>query len=85
MPGSARWLMSHAVCHVVVSGLRLSKEQGCMRIGPDTCRHRTPTWVLIKDRCVLSWDLGTLLWAAWTPYGGVRIPFRGSGPYMWGS
>jgi hypothetical protein len=26
---------------------------------------------------VLSWDLGTALWATRTPYGGVRIPFQG--------
>jgi hypothetical protein len=57
MPGSARWFMPRAVCHVAVSGLRLSGEQECMRIGPDptrlgldTCRLRTPTWVLIKAR-----------------------------------
>jgi hypothetical protein len=24
------------------------------------------------------------LWVARTPYGGVRIPFKGSGPYTWG-
>jgi hypothetical protein len=66
MPGSARWLMPHAVCHVAASGLRLSGEQKCMRIGPDhirpgldTCQLRTP-----------AWNLGTLLWAARTPYGG---------------
>jgi hypothetical protein len=57
MPGSARWLMPRAVCHVVASGLRLSGEQECMRIGPvlsrpglDTCRHRTPAWAMTKTR-----------------------------------
>jgi hypothetical protein len=44
-----------------------------------------PTWALIKAGCVLSLDLGTLLWVARTPYGGVRIPFQGSDPYTWGS
>jgi hypothetical protein len=39
----------HAVCHVAATGLRLSGGQECMRtgskptrLGPDTCRHRTP-------------------------------------------
>jgi hypothetical protein len=57
MPGSTRWLMPRAVCHVAASGLRLSGEQECMRIGPDPtrpgldmCRHRTPAWALIKAR-----------------------------------
>jgi hypothetical protein len=83
MPGSARWFMLHKVCHVATSGLRLSGEQECMRIGPDptrpglnTCQHRIPAWALIKPECVLTWNLGSLLWAARTPYGGgVRIPF----------
>jgi hypothetical protein len=81
MSGSARWLMPHAVCHVAASGLRLSKEQECMRIGPDTCRHRT----LIKDRVcsVLEpWDPTV---GGPDPIWGVRIPFQGSGPYTWGS
>jgi hypothetical protein len=49
--------MPHVVCHVAASGLRLSGEQEYMRIGlestrlgPDTCRHRTPAWVLFKAR-----------------------------------
>jgi hypothetical protein len=57
MPGSARWLMLRAVCHVAASGLRLSGEQECMQIGSDptgpgldTCRQRTPAWALIKAR-----------------------------------
>jgi hypothetical protein len=57
MPGSTRWPMPRAVCHVAASGLRLSGEQECMRIGLDptrpdldTCRHRTLAWVLIKAR-----------------------------------
>jgi hypothetical protein len=40
---------------VAASGLRLSGEQECMRIGPnctraglDTCQLRTPTWALSK-------------------------------------
>jgi hypothetical protein len=52
---SARWLMSRAVCHVVASGLRLSGEQECMRVGSehtraglDTCQLRTPAWALSK-------------------------------------
>jgi hypothetical protein len=55
MPGSARLLLSRAVCHVAASGLRLSGEQECMRIGPehtraglDTCQLRTPAWALSK-------------------------------------
>jgi hypothetical protein len=57
MSGFARWLMPRAVCHVAASGLRLSGEQECMRIGPDhtrpgldTCQLRTPAWALIKAR-----------------------------------
>jgi hypothetical protein len=42
--GSARWLTSWAVGHVVASGLRLSGEQKRIRYGPDTCRLRTPAW-----------------------------------------
>jgi hypothetical protein len=82
MPGSARWLMPRAVCHVAASGLRLSGEQECMRIGPnptspglDTCRLRTPAWVLIKVRVcsVLEpWDPTV---GGSDPIRGVRIPF----------
>jgi hypothetical protein len=55
MPGSARWLMSHAICHVAASGLLLSGEKKCMwigsehtRAGLDTCQLRTPAWALRK-------------------------------------
>jgi hypothetical protein len=41
-----------------------------MRIGPDTCRHRTPTWVLIKDR-VCS------VLGPWDPTVGGPGPIRG--------
>jgi hypothetical protein len=69
MSGSARWLMPRAVCHVAASGLRLSREQECMRIGPDhtrpgldTCQLRTPAWALIHYRtqllCRVSQTLG---------------------------
>jgi hypothetical protein len=40
--GSARWLTSQAVGHVVASGLCLSGEWERSRYGPDTCEHRTP-------------------------------------------
>jgi hypothetical protein len=59
MPGSARWLMLRAVCHVAASGLHLSGGGGqkCMRIGPDhtrpgldTCQLRTLSWALIEVR-----------------------------------
>jgi hypothetical protein len=58
-----------------------------MRIGPDTCRRRTPTWALIKARVcsVLEpWD-PTMGGPDPIRGGGVWIPFQGSGPYMWGS
>jgi hypothetical protein len=42
--GSACWLTSRAVGHVVASGLHLSGEWECSRYGPDTCQHRTPAW-----------------------------------------
>jgi hypothetical protein len=75
MSGSARWLMPRAVCHVAVSGLRRSKEQECMRIGPDTCWHRTPTWALIKDRVCSV--LGT-----WDPTMGGPDPYGGPDPIL---
>jgi hypothetical protein len=40
--GSARWLTSQAVGHVVASGLRLSGEQKHTRYGPDACWLQTP-------------------------------------------
>jgi hypothetical protein len=75
-PGSARWLMPRAVCHMAASRLRLSGEQECVRISPDrtraglyTCQLRTPTWALSK---VLGPHCGRS-----RPHtgGGVRIPF----------
>jgi hypothetical protein len=85
MPGSARWLMPRAVCHVAASGLRLSGEQECMWIGPDPtrpgldmCRHWTPAWALIKARVcsVLEpWD---------HIVGGPNPIWGGSSPYTWG-
>jgi hypothetical protein len=79
MPGSARWLMSHAVCHVAALGLRLSGEQECMRVGPDptrpgldTCRHQTPTWALIKARVCSVLE-------PWDPTVGGSDPIRGGG------
>jgi hypothetical protein len=83
MPGSARWLMPRAVCHVTASELHLSGEQECMRIGPDhtrlgldTCRLRTPAWALIKARVCFVLE-------PWDPtvggpdpiWGAVWIPF----------
>jgi hypothetical protein len=92
MPDFARWLMPHAVCHVAASGLRLSGEHECMRIGPDptrsgldTCRLRTPAWVLIKARvCSIlePWDPAV---GGPDPMRGVRIPFYGSGSHTWRS
>jgi hypothetical protein len=86
MPGSVCWLMPRVVCHVAASGLRLSGEQECMRTGPYTCRHRTPTWALIKARACSILEPWDPTMAARTPYGrGVRIPFQGSSLYTWGS
>jgi hypothetical protein len=86
MLGSACWLMPRVVCHVAASGLRLSGEQECMRIGPDTCRHRTPTWALIKARvCSVLEPWDPTVGGPDPIRGGVRIPFHGSGPYTWGS
>jgi hypothetical protein len=55
MSGSVRWLMPRVVCHVAASGLCLSGERECIRIGLDhtrpgldTCQLRTPAWALIK-------------------------------------
>jgi hypothetical protein len=83
MPVSARWLMPRAVCHVAASGLRLSEEHECIRIGLDrtrpgldTCQLRTPAWALIKARVCSALE-------PWDPTvggpdpirGGVQIPF----------
>jgi hypothetical protein len=70
MPGSARWLIPRVVCHVAASGLHLSGEQECMRTGPDTCRHRTPTWALIKARACS-------ILGPWDPTVGGPDPIRG--------
>jgi hypothetical protein len=79
MPGSAHWLMLRAVCHMAASGLRLSGEQECIRIGPvlsrpglDTCRHWTPAWALTKARVCSALD-------PWDPTGGGPHPIRGGG------
>jgi hypothetical protein len=85
MPGSACWLMPRAVYHVAASGLCMSGEQGCTRIGPDMCRLRTPTWAMIKARVYSVLEPRAPPWVARTPYRGVRIPFQGPGPYTWGS
>jgi hypothetical protein len=68
-------------------GFHLSGEQECTRIGPDTCRHRTPTWALIKARVCSVLEPWDPLVGGPDPIrgGGVRIPFQGSGPYTWGS
>jgi hypothetical protein len=77
MLGSARWLKPRAVCHMVATSLRLSGWQECLRIGPeptrlgpDTCRHQTPAWVLFKDR-VCS------VLGPWDPILGGPDPIRG--------
>jgi hypothetical protein len=92
MPGSARWLMPRAVCHMAASGLRLSGEQECMRIGLilsrpglDTCRHQTPTWALINARVCSVLEPCDPSVGGPDPLRGVRIPSQGSGPYTWGS
>jgi hypothetical protein len=77
MLGSARWLKPRAVCHMAATGLRLSGERECMRIGPEptrlglnTCRHWTPVWVLFKAR-VCS------VLRPWDPMVGGPNPIRG--------
>jgi hypothetical protein len=77
MPGSARWLMPRAVCHVAASDLRLSGEQECMRIGPDPtrpgldmCWHRTPAWALIKAQVCFVLE-------PWDPTVGGPDPIQG--------
>jgi hypothetical protein len=72
MPGSTHCLMPRAVCHVAASGLRLSGEQECTRIGPDTCRLWTPTQALIKDRVCSVLE-------PWDPSVGGMDPLRGGG------
>jgi hypothetical protein len=55
------------------------------RLGLDTCRYQTPAWVLFKARAcsVLGpWDP---LWAARTPYGGVRLAHAKVRDQPWGS
>jgi hypothetical protein len=72
MPGSTHCLMPRVVCHVAASGLRLSGEQECTRIGPDTCRLWTPTQALIKDRVCSVLE-------PWDPSVGGMDPLRGGG------
>jgi hypothetical protein len=43
-----------------------------MQTGPDTCRHRTPTWALIK-----AWACSVL--ETWDPTVGGSDPIRGGG------
>jgi hypothetical protein len=86
MPGSTHWFMPRAVCQVAASGLRLSVEQECMRIGPDYARPGLnvgqlrpppPAWVIIKA-WVRSGTLG--------PYCGRPGPHTGgSGSHSRGS
>jgi hypothetical protein len=75
--GFARWLMPHAVCHMAASGLRLSGEQECMRIGLDhtrpgldMCQLWTPAWALIKARVCSVLE-------PWDPTVGGPDPMRG--------
>jgi hypothetical protein len=98
--GSACWLKPRAACHLAATGLRLSREQECMRTGPGSHQTRSGHVSAPDPRrgCVLSWNLRTLLWAIRTPYGGSgshsRGPIRthgGPGPilevrtvYSWG-
>jgi hypothetical protein len=77
MLGSARWLMPRAVCHVAASGLRLSGEQECMRIGLDhtrpgldMCQLWTLAWALIKARVCSVLE-------PWDPTVGGSDPIRG--------
>jgi hypothetical protein len=63
-----------------------------MRIGPDptrpgldTCRLRTPAWVLVRVRvCSIlePWDPTVV---GLDPIRGVQIPFQGSGSHTWRS
>jgi hypothetical protein len=49
------------------------------------CRHRTPAWVLLKARvCSFLGPLDPTMGGP-APYGGVRIPFQGSGLHTWRS
>jgi hypothetical protein len=90
MLGSARWLKPRAVCRVAATGLRLSGGQECMwtspeptRLGPDTCQHWTPAWVLFKAQVCLvlrPWDP---IVGRSDPTWGVWIPFQGSGLHTW--
>jgi hypothetical protein len=82
MLGSARWLIPHAVCHVAASGLCLSEEQECMRIGLDptrpgldTCRLRTPAWVLMKAQVCFVLEPWDPTIGGSDPIQGVRILF----------
>jgi hypothetical protein len=77
MSGSAYWIMPHEVCHVAASGLRLSEEQECIRIGLDhtrpgldMCQLRTPFWALIKARVCSVLE-------PWDPTVGVSGPIQG--------
>jgi hypothetical protein len=90
--------MLRVVCHVAASGLRLSGEQECMRIGPErtragpgTCQLRTPAWALSKVlRPHCGWSVphtGGLdpILGVWSVHVGVLDQSWRSGPYIQGS
>jgi hypothetical protein len=53
------------------------------RLGPDTCRHRTPAGA--RPGYSLSQSPGTQLWATQIPHRGVRDPSWGFRSRPWGS
>jgi hypothetical protein len=56
------------------------------RLGPDTCRHRTPAWVLFKARvCFVLRPWDPIVGGPDPIQGGVRIPFQGFGLHTWRS
>jgi hypothetical protein len=48
-----------------------------MRIGPDMCRLRTPTWAMIKARVYSVLEPRAPPWVARTPYRGSGSHSRG--------
>jgi hypothetical protein len=55
------------------------------RSGLDTCRHRTPAWVLNKARVCSILEPWDSIVGGPDPILGVRIPFQGSGLHTWRS
>jgi hypothetical protein len=68
--------MPHVVCHVAASGLRLSGEQECMRIGPEHTRAGLDTCQLLYH-VTKDIRVGTASSYSSKGYPSFRVPTEG--------